>query len=57
MAEGRDASSLAFEDDPREQAARRSMEAERAAYKVAVGALRGLKGEIEHLQLLLDLHH
>lgn len=54
VAEGRDAASLAAAEEPRELQARHAVEQETASYKAAVSKLRGLKGEIEHLQLLLE---
>ncbi|KAF6266655.1 kinesin family member 6 [Scenedesmus sp. NREL 46B-D3] len=54
VAEGRDVLAELALDDPRELQAKQAIEQEKASYKSAFSHLRDLKGEIEHLQLLLE---
>uniref|UniRef100_A0A383VGS4 Kinesin-like protein n=1 Tax=Tetradesmus obliquus TaxID=3088 RepID=A0A383VGS4_TETOB len=54
VAEGRDALAELAQDDPRELQAKQAIEQEKGSYKAAFSQLRDLKGEIEHLQLLLE---
>lgn len=54
VSEGRDPAVELTQEDPREVQAKHAIEQEKSSYKAAFSQLRGLKGEIEHLQLLLE---
>lgn len=54
VSEGRDPAAELTQEDPREVQAKHAIEQEKSSYKAAFSQLRDLKGEIEHLQLLLE---
>lgn len=54
VSEGRDPAVELTQEEPREVQAKHAIEQEKSGYKAAFSQLRGLKGEIEHLQLLLE---